>query len=193
VWYWHSIKSRTGTPLVTVSPRDTSPAPPTPIIINKAGDGGSVTNINGGIGFGGPGGTFVNGGQGRGGDGGGGVANGPGSSAGGGQGGSVGSDRYWPHPAKNGYETFQRAQGLPVAPGMRAWGRGGAVAGYEPKLAVVEQLRDKYFAIVRMPPKSYFEDINAVPLDYLNESLADMGEPWRVKIVDTDEYDFYIP
>ena len=58
--------------------------------------------------------------------------------------------------------------------------------GYEPKLQMVEQLRSEYFVNFSKNPKSIFEDINAVPLNYLNDALA------ANRIVD-DEYEFFIP
>jgi hypothetical protein len=42
------------------------------------------------------------------------------------------------------------------------------------------------------PPQTIFENINAVP-DYLNSELAARGEAWRVRIVDDDEYEFFVP
>ena len=66
------------------------------------------------------------------------------------------------------------------------------MAGYEPKLQMVEQLRSEYFVNFSKNPKSIFEDINAVPLNYLNDALAAKKESWQVRIVD-DEYEFFIP
>jgi hypothetical protein len=37
------------------------------------------------------------------------------------------------------------------------------------------------------------ENINAVPIEYLNRALAAGKESWRVRIVDGDEYEFYVP
>ncbi len=45
----------------------------------------------------------------------------------------------------------------------------------------------------RKKPESVFENINAVPLEYLNQALAAGNEGWRVRIVDGDEYEFYVP
>jgi hypothetical protein len=75
---------------------------------------------------------------------------------------------------------------------MRQFGRGGPGAGYQPKLAIIEQLRASYFATYSTKPQTIFENINAVPLDYLNSELLFNNEIWRVRIVD-DEYEFFIP
>ena len=87
----------------------------------------------------------------------------------------------------------QRVLGLPIDPFMRQFGRGGAAPGYEPKLQIVQELRDQYFRDHRLISQTVFEDINAVPLDYLNAALAARNESWRVRIVDGDEYEFFIP
>ncbi|GMV62915.1 MAG: hypothetical protein AMXMBFR74_20830 [Parvibaculum sp.] len=166
---------------------------PAPIIFAQGGKGGDAIASNGGVAYAGPGGSVAIGGQGIGGKGGDATAEVANVESAGGAGGSVGSDKYWPHPAKSGYETMMLAKGLPVDPAMRPYGRGGAVSGYEPKLEIVNSLRGKYFASEGLSPRSYFEDINAVSAEYLNSELEKMGEPWRVKIVDSDEYDFYIP
>jgi hypothetical protein len=65
----------------------------------------------------------------------------------------------------------QRTLGLPVDPFMRQFGRGGAGAGYESKLSVIEHLRASYFEDNTKRPQTIFENINAVPLDYLNSKL----------------------
>jgi hypothetical protein len=74
---------------------------------------------------------------------------------------------------------------------MRKYGRGGAGAGYEPKLHFVEQLRAEYFRLNDLKPQSTFENIEAVPLAYINGAVASKGENWRVRIVD-DEYEFFL-
>jgi hypothetical protein len=106
--------------------------------------------------------------------------------------GAAGEDEIWRAPAKSGYEIAQRKLGLPVDPYMRQFGRGGAVPGYEPKLAIIEQLRAAYFTKYSKSPKTIFEDINAVPLSYLNNELVAKKEIWRVRIID-DEYECFIP
>jgi hypothetical protein len=111
--------------------------------------------------------------------------------AAGGAGGAAGEDGIWRAPAKSRYEIAQRALGLPVDPFFRQFGRGAAVAGYQPKLEIVEQLRAAYFGKLSKPPKTIFEDIEAVPLDYINDRIAVKNENWRVRRVD-DEYEFYI-
>jgi hypothetical protein len=112
--------------------------------------------------------------------------------AAGGAGGAAGEDGIWRAPAKSGYEIAQRKLGLPVDPYLRQFGRGGAGAGYESKLAIIEQLRAAYFSKYSKNPETVFQNINAVPLDYLNHELIAKNEIWRVRIVD-DEYEFFIP
>ena len=94
--------------------------------------------------------------------------------------------------SKSGYEILQRQLGLPVNPNLRQYGRGGAGVGYGPKLAIIEKLRALYFEGHSENPKTIFEDINAVPLAYLNDELIKRNEFWRVRIVD-DDYEFFIP
>jgi len=156
----------------------------------RGGKGGDAKMLGSGIGIGGPGG---HGGRfGRGGDGQSVEVHGEEHRAGG-AGGSVSDDGVWRPPAKSGYEVHQRALGLPVDPFMRQFGRGGAAPGYEPKLQVVDELRTAYFRDQDITPRSVFEDIDAVPLDYLNDALEARNENWRVRIVDGDEYEFFIP
>jgi hypothetical protein len=157
----------------------------------RGGKGGDAKVFGSGVGIGGPGG---HGGRlGRGGDGGSVEVHGDGYRAAGGAGGSISDDGVWRPPAKSGYEVHQRALGLPVDPYMRQFGRGGAAPGYEPKLQVVNELRAAYFRDHGVTPRGVFEDINAVPLDYLNDALAARNEDWRVRIVEDDEYEFFIP
>jgi hypothetical protein len=161
------------------------------VVVAIGGDGGGAKVFGSGIAVGGPGGSIADGAQGRGGAGGNAEVYGNGIAAGG-AGGSVGSDSYWPHPAKNGYDAMMVAKGVSAPADYRWPGRGGAVAGYEEKLAIVKGLRARYFAEEHTPPKDYLDDINAVPLDYLNNAIEASGVRWRVKIVDLNEYDFYI-
>ncbi len=37
------------------------------------------------------------------------------------------------------------------------------------------------------------EDVNAVPLEYINEELAKLGQNWRARIVRGLDYEFYVP
>lgn len=177
-----ATEQQTGAPQVR-----SDPLPPSG---GQGGQGGSAKVLGSGVAIGGPGGQA--GRSGRGGDGGSAEIHGDGHAAGG-EGGSVNDEGVWRHPAKSGYEVHQRALGLPVDPNMKPYGRGGAPPGYEPKLHIVEQLRADYFREHRKAPQSVFENINAVPLDYLNISLSARKETWRVRIVDDDEYEFYIP
>ncbi|MGO9237111.1 MAG: hypothetical protein ACLP4V_24680 [Methylocella sp.] len=166
------------------------PRPPIKAIQEGQGGQGGDAKVDGnGLAIGGTGGQA--GKYGKGGDGGSAEVHGDGIAAGG-SGGAAGEDGVWRAPAKSGYEVFQRKMGLPVDPFMRQFGRGGAGAGYEPKLAVIEQLRAAYFTKHSKKPESIFENINAVPLDYLNKALVENKEVWRVRIVD-DEYEFFIP
>lgn len=151
------------------------------------GKGGDAKVGGSGIAIGGPGGPA--GKYGVGGTGGGGEVHGDGLAAGG-AGGAAGDDGVWRSPAKSGYEIAQRALGLPVDPYLRQFGRGGAGGGYQPKLEVIEQLRAVYFNKNSTHPETIFENINAVPLDYLNDELFLRRESWRVRIVD-DEYEFF--
>jgi hypothetical protein len=153
------------------------------------GTGGGAKVGGNGIAIGGPGGP--SGKYGTGGAGGAGEVAGDGIATGG-AGGASGDDGVWRAPAKSGYEIYQRKMGLPVDPNMRAYGRGGAMPGYEPKLQVVEGLRTSYFRNRSKKPESIFENINAVPLEYTNTELAKRKEIWRARIVD-DEYEFFIP
>jgi hypothetical protein len=173
-------------PPVSTSPAQTVPSEHA----GQGGMGGDAKVLGSGVAIGGPGGA--SGKAGAGGTGGSAEVHGDGHAAGG-AGGSVSDEGVWRAPAKSGYEVHQRALGLPVDPAMRQFGRGGAAPGYEPKLQVVQQLRETYFREHRRKPQSIFENIGAVPLDYLNQALAVGNEIWRVRIVDGDEYEFYIP
>ena len=153
------------------------------------GKGGNATVNGNGIAIGGPGGH--GGKYGNGGYGGSAEVQGDGIAAGG-AGGAAGDDGIWRAPAKSGYEIMQRALNLPVDPYIRKFGRGGAVPGYEPKLAIIEEMRNKYFEENSQKTESIFENINAVPLDYLNKALIRQEINWRVRIID-DEYEFYDP
>lgn len=163
---------------------------PLPLNIGMGGTGGSPTVTgNNNIVIGGPGGP--GGATGIGGSGGGGIHTGSNMSIAGGAGGAAGDSCVWRHPAKSGYEVHQKALGLPLDPSIRAYGRGGAVPGYEPKLAIIKQMRAEYFRNHNKEPQAIFQDIYAVPLEYLNDSLAKSKEKWRVRIVDEDEYEFF--
>lgn len=155
----------------------------------SGGKGGDAKVGRSGIAIGGPGGQACK--YGIGGSGGSAEVHGHGIAAGG-AGGAAGEDGIWRAPAKSGYEITQRKLRLPVDPLLRGLGRGGAVPGYEPKLAIVEELRSSYFTKHSKISETIFENINAVPLEYLNHELMATTEPWRVRIVD-DEYEFFIP
>jgi hypothetical protein len=163
-----------------------------PAAAGSGGLGGSPKAIgNNNILIGGPGGPGGN--SGFGGAGGGGSNVGSNMLVAGGAGGAAGDDRVWRPPAKSGYEVAQKVLELPVDPILRQYGRGGAVPGYEPKLAVIEELRKAYFEHYNIQRQNIFENISAVPLAYLNNALADKNEEWRVRISDGDEYEFFVP
>jgi hypothetical protein len=168
--------------------------PPPNLTGGAGGPGGSPTVIgNQNIAIGGRGGPGGSVGGGTGGAGGGGTNTGNNMVVAGGDGGAAGDKCVWRHPAKSGYENAQKALGRPVDPDLRQYGRGGAVPGYEPKLQVIEQLRAQYFQAHKEAPQNIFQNINAVPTEYLNDALATMKETWRVRIVDEDEYEFFLP
>jgi hypothetical protein len=160
-----------------------------PMPEGSGGKGGDAKVGGTGIAIGGSGGQA--GKYGLGGAGGSAEVHGDGLAAGG-AGGAAGEDGVWRPPAKSGYEIAQRKLELPVDPYLRQFGRGGAGAGYEPKLAIIKQLRTVYFAKHSKRAETVFENINAVPIDYLNHELIARNEIWRVRIVD-DEYEFFIP
>ncbi len=159
------------------------------LVVGNGGRGGDAKIGGNGIAFGGPGGQA--GKYGTGGTGGSAEVHGDGLAVGG-AGGAAGNDGIWRAPAKSGYEIAQRALGLPVDPFMRQFGRGGAVPGYEPRLAIIENLRASYFEMHSKTPQTIFENIHAVPIDYLNRQLLTNSESWCVRIAD-DEYEFFVP
>jgi hypothetical protein len=156
----------------------------------SGGAGGSVSVGGNGVAIGGPGGHA--GKYGKGGAGGGGHHAGDVVAAGGG-GGSVDSDTHWYPPAPSGYEVHQLAMGLPVDPTMRQFGRGGMSPGYAVRYQVVEGIRTNFFETQGLAPRTALEDVNAVPLDYVNEELQKRGVPWRARVVRDLDYEFFIP
>jgi hypothetical protein len=170
-----------------------APAPAAPVPPAMAGGRGGDAKVGGnGIAIGGPGGNIGPGGVGRGGDGGGGEVHGDGIAAGG-AGGSVDGVNIWYPPAVSGYETYMRQTGQQPDPALKPFGRGSMSAGYAPKFVLIEQLRAEYFKARGQPPRSVDEDIGAVPLEYLNQRLQDMGERWRARITATEQYEFFVP
>jgi hypothetical protein len=110
----------------------------------------------------------------------------------GGAGGHVAGPGVWLPPARSGYEVHQRALGLPVDPYLAQFGRGGAMAGYNEKLAVVDKIREDYLrSQSKMSPESMY-DVHSVPLEYINDALRGMNEPWRARIFD-DQFEFFLP
>jgi len=154
------------------------------------GKGGNAEVGGSGIAIGGPGGKA--GTYGRGGDGGSAEVKGVGIAAGG-EGGSVDSDNLWSPPARSGYEVYMETTGQPIDPKMRQYGRGGMSPGYAFRYSIVEKIREKYFEAQNKTPESALENVNAVPLDYVNQELAAMGVNWRARIVRGLDYEFYVP
>jgi hypothetical protein len=162
---------------------------PAPFVEGQGGKGGDAKVGGSGIAIGGPGGAA--GKYGRGGDGGGGEVAGDGIAAGG-EGGAAGDDSVWRPPARSGYEVYMERTGQAPDPFMKQFGRGGAGGGYAAKFEVIERLRSEYFQSHSITPQSVFENINAVPLDYLNQTLEAMHEAWRARIIN-GQYVFFIP
>ena len=152
------------------------------------GKGGDAKVGGNGVAIGGPGGHA--GKYGSGGNGGNGEVKGNGVSVGG-EGGAAGADEVWRPPARSGYEIYMEETGQVPDP----YGRGGAGGGYTAKLQVIEKLRTEYFRSHSQPPQTIFENIGAVPIDYLNGALHAMNQNWRVRIVQgpNGQYEFFIP
>jgi hypothetical protein len=157
---------------------------------SSAGKGGDAKVGGSGTAIGGPGGNV--GKYGRGGDGGSAEVQGDGLAAGG-AGGSVDSDDLWSPPAQSGYEVAMKAMGQPIDPKLRQYGRGGMSPGYALRYRIVEQIRGEYFETHQKQPESALENVNALPLDYVNQKLAEMDVNWRARIVRGLYYEFYVP
>jgi len=156
----------------------------------RGGNGGSA-RVEGGLAIGGPGGRVSGDARGlRGGDGGG--EGSVGDVVVGGGGGHVAGAGVWLPPARSGYEVHQRALGLPVDPYLAQFGRGGAMAGYDEKLAVVDRIREDYLrSHSNMSPERMY-DVHSVPLEHINGGLQAVNEPWRARIFD-DQFEFCLP
>lgn len=155
----------------------------------SGGGGGRAKAEGAGTAIGGPGGH--GGDLGSGGAGGDAEVKGAGMAVGG-EGGAGADTRVWRPPARSGYEIAMDKTGQTPDPSIRRFGRGGAVAGYDEKFDLVEKLRDEYFTAHSLPRRGVFEDIDAVPLDYLNERLKALNLDWRARVVHKD-YEFFIP
>jgi hypothetical protein len=157
----------------------------------KGGDGGSVHLDGNGLAIGGPGGRVsgdARGLQGGNGGGGGGHVTGNGIVAGGGMAGPG----VWLPPARSGYEVYTRSLGLPVDPYRAQIGRGGAMPGYDEKLAIVDRIREEYLqSHSNLSPDTMF-NVHSVPLEHINNALQAMNEPWRARIFD-DQFEFFLP
>ncbi len=158
-------------------------------LTSGGGKGGNAKVEGNGIAIGGPGGR--GGKYGKGGDGGSAEVKGDGLAAGG-EGGSVDSDNLWCPPARSGYEIAMEQLGQPIDPKMRQYGRGGMSSGYLMRYNITEGIRSDYFKDNRLDAVNTIENVTAVPLDYVNQRLAEMGYDWRARIVKLD-YEFYIP
>lgn len=155
------------------------------------GKGGSVQIEGDGLAIGGPGGRVAGDPRGvRGGDGGGGHHKGDGIAVGGG-GGHVAGPGVWLPPARSGYEVHQRARGLRVDPYFAQFGRGGAMPGYNEKLAVVDKIREDYLQSRSMKSAESMYNVHSVPLQHINDALKAMNEPWRARIFD-DQFEFLL-
>lgn len=157
----------------------------------RGGNGGSARVEGNGLAIGGLGGRVSGDARGlRGGDGGG--EGSVGDVVVGGGGGHVAGAGVWLPPARSGYEVHQRALGLPVDPYLAQFGRGGAMAGYDEKLAVVDRIREDYLrSHSNMSPERMY-DAHSVPLEHINGGLQAMNEPWRARIFD-DQFEFFLP
>jgi hypothetical protein len=156
---------------------------------SDGGRGGNAKVEGSGIAIGGPGGK--GGKYGKAGDGGSAEVKGEGLAAGG-EGGSVDSNNLWYPPARSGYEIASEQFGRPIDPKMRQIGRGGMSPGYLVRYNIAESIRSEYFRINRCDPVSALENVTAVPLDYVNRRLVEMGYDWRARIAKLD-YEFYVP
>jgi hypothetical protein len=104
----------------------------------RGGNGGNAQVDGNGLAIGGAGGRIAGNAKGvRGG--GGGRVTGDGTVVGGGDG-NVAGPGVWLPPTRSGYEVHQRALGLPVDPYLAQFGRGGAMPGYNEKLAIVDKI-----------------------------------------------------
>jgi hypothetical protein len=81
-----------------------------------------------------------------------------------------------------------RALGLSVDPNLAQYGRGGAMAGWPERKAVVDQIRQRYLAVHGGDE----HNIDAVPIDWINAQLEREGVDWRARVVD-DQYEFHLP
>ncbi|MTK63758.1 MAG: hypothetical protein F8N15_04360 [Methanobacterium sp.] len=85
------------------------------------------------------------------------------------------------------------ATGQPIDPKMRQFGRGGMSPGYLARYQLVEQIRGEFFQANNTAPVDAVENVNAVPLDFVNRRLEEMGVNWRARIVRGLDYEFFVP
>ena len=92
--------------------------------------------------------------------------------AAGGAGGSVDSNTLWSPPARSGYEVAQEALHKPIDAKIRQYGRGGMSPGYLLRYDVVAKIRSQYFTDSHKTSETALENVNAVPLEYVNDKLS---------------------
>jgi len=88
--------------------------------------------------------------------------------------------------------NLMRAQGLPVDPHLKSFGRGSADPEYYRKLRVIYAIRGDVSHETTDDLGLDPDCQSDVPLQELNERLAQLGEAWRVRAND-GQYEFYIP
>ena len=99
----------------------------------------------------------------------------------------------WHPPAISGYEVAAMASGRTVDPKIRQYGRGGMSPGYLIRYQEVQLIRAAYFAETDKHPESIADNIDAVPVDYINAKLEAQGFNWRARIITGPDYEFYVP
>lgn len=162
--------------------------------IAKGGDGGSGEIIGGsGTIIGGPGGRVGTGGQGVGGHGGGGRIEGGDGVIIGGEGGSVDGTHIWYPPARSGGIEFLEEIGQVPGWGEGWPGQGGMSPGYFRKHQIVSGVRAEYFLKNGQKEKLEVSKIEDVPLEYVNEKLAEAGYDWRAKVERKYWYLYFVP
>ncbi len=62
---------------------------------------------------------------------------------------------------------------------------------YRRQFALVQSLRSEFFNRTRRPSRTIFEDINAVPAEFLNGRLEQKGLGWRVRVTHGVGYEFH--
>lgn len=156
---------------------------------NGTGGRGGNANVRGnGIAIGGKGG--MSGAFGHGGDGGSAKVHGAGLAAGG-EGGHACEAGVLRPPARSGYEVARRAQGLPIDPLLKQFGRGGCDPRYYMLLRFTLDL-------IEPGATDGIEDMgldpeykNELSLDEINKRLWLAGASWSVHLLD-GQYEFHV-